>query len=63
METGCFKEKLLTPELWALVENTAKLTTLNYDDYDAIVVVGGQGPMFTLRDNEDLKNAKRMSKD
>ena len=48
-----------TPELWSLVENTAKLATLNYDDYDAIVVVGGEGPMFTFRENEDLKNAVR----
>jgi putative intracellular protease/amidase len=41
------------------VENTPKLATLNYDDYDAIVVVGGQSPMFTFRNNEDLKNAIR----
>ncbi len=48
-----------TPELWSLVENTPKLASLNYDDYDAIVVVGGQGPMFTFRENEDLKKAIR----
>jgi putative intracellular protease/amidase len=46
-----------TPELWALVENTRRLADLRYDDYDAIVVVGGQGPMFTFRDNADLKQA------
>jgi putative intracellular protease/amidase len=48
-----------TPELWALVEHTPRLADLNYEDYDAIVVVGGQSPMFTFRDNEDLKNALR----
>jgi putative intracellular protease/amidase len=48
-----------TSELWALVENTPKLADLNYDDYDALVVVGGQSPMFTFRDNEDLKHAIR----
>jgi len=46
-------------ELWAMVEHTPKLAALNYDDYDAIVVVGGQSPMFTFRENEDLKHAMR----
>ena len=45
-----------TPELWALVENTPRLADLRYDDFDAIVVVGGQGPMFQFRHNGDLKN-------
>jgi putative intracellular protease/amidase len=48
-----------TPELWALVEQTPALKELDHDDYDAIVVVGGQSPMFTFRDNEDLKHALR----
>ena len=48
-----------TPELWALVEQTPALKDLDLDDYDAIVVVGGQSPMFTFRDNEDLKLALR----
>jgi putative intracellular protease/amidase len=48
-----------TPELWALVEQTPALKDLTLDDYDAIVVVGGQAPMFTFRDNEDLKLALR----
>ena len=26
-------------------------------DYDALVVVGGQSPMFTFRDHQELKNA------
>jgi putative intracellular protease/amidase len=48
-----------TPELWAIVEHTPKLADLNLDEHDAIVVVGGQGPMFTFRENEDLKRALR----
>lgn len=49
-----------TPEYWALVEQTPKLGDLDYDDYDAIVVVGGQSPMFTFRENRDLKEALRV---
>jgi putative intracellular protease/amidase len=43
-----------TPELMALLENTVKLTDLDVADYDAIMVAGGQSPMFTFRDNADL---------
>ena len=50
---------LNTPELWALVEETPRLADLDLAAYDAIVVVGGQGPMFTFRDNADLKGALR----
>ena len=48
-----------TPELWALVEQTPKLADLDLAAYDAIVVVGGQGPMFTFRGNADLERALR----
>ena len=48
-----------TPEYWALVENIPRLADQHYTELDAIVVVGGQSPMFTLRDNEDLKSAVR----
>ena len=48
-----------TPEYWALVENTPRLADQHYTEFDAIVVVGGQSPMFTFRDNEDLKSAVR----
>jgi putative intracellular protease/amidase len=50
---------LNTPEYMQLIEDTPALSTLNYDDYDALVVVGGQSPMFTFRDHEELKNALR----
>src|SRR6266545_5885773 len=33
---------LNTPEYMQLLENTPALKALNYDDYDALVVVGGQ---------------------
>ena len=46
-----------TPELMALLEDTPKLADLDLDDYDAIMVAGGQSPMFTFRENEDLKSA------
>jgi putative intracellular protease/amidase len=46
-----------TPELMVLLENTPKLDDLDLDDYDAIMVAGGQSPMFTFRENQDLKSA------
>jgi putative intracellular protease/amidase len=48
-----------TPELMALLEDTPKLSDLDLDEFDAIMVAGGQSPMFTFRDNEDLKAAIR----
>ena len=46
-----------SPNLAQRLETTPKLSDLNYDEYDAIVVVGGQSPMFTFPDNEDLQQA------
>ena len=37
-----------------LLENTRKLTEVNPGDYAAIFLVGGQGPMYTFRGNQDL---------
>ena len=48
-----------TPELTELLEHTPKLADLDLDQYDAIMVAGGQSPMFTFRENEDLKSAIR----
>jgi putative intracellular protease/amidase len=48
-----------TPELAELLENTPKLADLELDQFDAIMVAGGQSPMFTFRDHEDLKSAIR----
>ena len=38
-----------------LLENTPKLTDVSPNDYDAIFLVGGQGPMYTFRGNPDLE--------
>jgi putative intracellular protease/amidase len=46
-----------TPELMGLLDSTPALADLALDDYDALLVAGGQSPMFTFRDNEDLKRA------
>src|SRR5262245_5151929 len=48
---------LNTPELVALLEDTPKLADLDLDEFDALVVCGGEAPMFQFRDNEDLKRA------
>ncbi len=48
---------LNTPELVALLEDTPKLADLDLDSFDAIVVCGGQSPMFTFREDDRLKAA------
>ncbi len=48
---------LSTPELAALLEDTPKLGELDLEEFDAIVVCGGLGPMWQFRDDEDLKRA------
>jgi putative intracellular protease/amidase len=45
---------LSTPKLAALVDNTHKVSEINVNAYDAIVVAGGQGPMFTFGRATDL---------
>jgi putative intracellular protease/amidase len=37
-----------TPELKALVENTKPIADLDIDAFDALLVAGGQAPMFTF---------------
>ena len=37
-----------TPELMALVQNTRKVVDINLDQFEAIVVAGGQAPMFSF---------------
>jgi putative intracellular protease/amidase len=48
---------LHTPELMAQLERTPAVRELNLDDFDALVVCGGQGPMFQFRGHADLKRA------
>jgi putative intracellular protease/amidase len=43
-----------TPELEALVENTRPVAELNVAAFDAIVVAGGQAPMFTFEGVAEL---------
>ena len=50
---------LNTPELVALLQNTPKLAGLDPGDYDAIMVAGGQAPMFSFRGNQDVHDALR----
>src|SRR5881392_4523300 len=38
-----------TPELMELLEDTPKVSELDVDEFDAIMVAGGQSPMFTFR--------------
>lgn len=40
----------------SLLDNTSKVSDLSSNDFDAIVVVGGQGPMFTFRNESGLQN-------
>src|SRR5262249_49750297 len=48
---------LNTPELVALLHDTPKLADLDLDEFDAIMVAGGQAPMFGYRDNTDVHDA------
>jgi len=43
------------PEFNAMLQNTKKLTEVNHQDYVAIFLVGGQGPMYTFRGNKSLE--------
>ena len=43
-----------TPELMALVQDTRKVATIDVACFDAIVVAGGQSPMFTFERATDL---------
>jgi putative intracellular protease/amidase len=49
-----------SPGLMELLESTPRLADLDLDEFDAIMVAGGQSPMFTYRDNEELKRAIRI---
>lgn len=39
-----------------LLNNTKKLSEVMPDDYDAIFLVGGQGPMYTYKGNKELQD-------
>jgi putative intracellular protease/amidase len=42
-----------------MLANTGKLSEVSVSDYDAIFLVGGQGPMYTYRGNEELEKLFR----
>ncbi len=46
---------LHTPKLAARIENTKKAAEIDIATFDAIVVAGGQAPMFSYRDATDLQ--------
>jgi putative intracellular protease/amidase len=48
---------LNTPEIVAQLENTPALRELDLATFDAIVVCGGQGPMFQFRGHADVKRS------
>jgi putative intracellular protease/amidase len=50
---------LNTPELAALLDDTPSLSGLDLDRFDAIMVAGGQAPMFGFRDDEHVHAALR----
>jgi putative intracellular protease/amidase len=41
----------------ALLHDTPRLSDLDLDDYGALVICGGQSPMFSFRDDDALKAA------
>jgi putative intracellular protease/amidase len=45
---------IATPKLFALVENTPPVSAIDVQRFDAIVVAGGQAPMFSFASAHDL---------
>ena len=45
---------LKDPDKAAMLKKTLKLSSVNPNDYKAILVCGGQGPMYTFIDNAEL---------
>jgi putative intracellular protease/amidase len=50
---------LNTPDLVGLLADTPAIADLDLSRFEAILVAGGQSPMFTFRDNPPLQNAIR----
>ena len=48
-----------TPKLMTLLADTPKLASLDYGDFDALLICGGQSPMFTFPDHAGLQHAVR----
>jgi putative intracellular protease/amidase len=62
-EMGYSREDVLSrgflkdPELVAMFDDTPKLADLDLERFDALVVCGGQGPMYQFREHPDLQRA------
>ena len=46
---------IATPKLAALVETTRKVSEIKVEDFDALIIAGGQAPMFTYDKAVDLQ--------
>lgn len=46
---------LHSPDLVKMWENTPQISTIQSANYDALIVAGGQSPMFTFRNNPELQ--------
>ena len=46
---------LTSPKAAALLKGTKALSAVKVADYDAVIVAGGQSPMFTFRENKALQ--------
>jgi putative intracellular protease/amidase len=46
---------IATPKLAALVEQTRKVSDIDAQELDAIIVAGGQAPMYTFEDARELQ--------
>ncbi|MFY7928840.1 MAG: type 1 glutamine amidotransferase domain-containing protein [Oligoflexus sp.] len=44
-----------SPDLVSLWDNTKAVKEIQVNDYEAVIVAGGQSPMFTFRNHEGLK--------
>ena len=49
-----------TPELMALLEKTKRVSEIRPEDFDAVMIAGGQSPMYTMVDNPDLDKLLKM---
>ncbi|HKF48551.1 MAG TPA: type 1 glutamine amidotransferase domain-containing protein [Terracidiphilus sp.] len=47
---------ICSPEHSSLVNNTTPISQLEVSEYDAVLFVGGQGPMYTFIDDERVHN-------
>jgi putative intracellular protease/amidase len=47
---------LQKPEFQQMLNHTFKLSSVQVNDYDALFLVGGQGPMYTFKGNTSLQN-------